>query len=468
MQENLLSTMEEIREYFSKYHDKLEPLSTDEVIRRALSGTSQAFNKGKSTISFNENEIRTDLELNELDKARTFNNNNYQIHAHRPIHSHRRIIGKFLILGKKLIRKLLGWYINPIIEDQNKINASMTQCINEIQNKFIIMENNFRLIKNVIENQSNQTEKIETRIKYAEESVSSLNDDINEITNKIKLYEDLSLNINALKEELESDISHLTYRILNNDKEKNEVSNKFEIKEISCTSDKSPSISAPKLDYFLFENKFRGSEKSIKEAQKVYLKYFDKKDNVIDLGCGRGEFLELMLENNIKAKGVEPYEDYAKYCIHKGFDVTNTDAITFLNSLPDNSLGGIFMGQVLEHLSEDYLLKLIELAYKKLAKGCYFVAETPNPMMLSTFSNSFYLDLSHIKPVHPKTISFLAEYFGFENTEIIYREDSKINYNLPLLVADEHVHNSAEFNDGVNLLNQLLFGYQDYAIVARK
>jgi len=189
----------------------------------------------------------------------------------------------------------------------------------------------------------------------------------------------------------------------------------------------------------------------------------------LDIGCGRGEFLELMKENNIKARGIDVNEQFVDYCRQKGLDAELKDGVAELEGLGDNSLGGIFMGQVIEHLEPDYLTRLLELAAKKLEPGAYLVAETPNPTMLSTFSNSFYLDLSHIKPVHPETMRFLMEYYGFEAVEIRYSESSKIPYSLALLEAGEaQIPNLKTFNEGINLLNQLLFGYQDYIIIGRK
>ena len=198
-----------------------------------------------------------------------------------------------------------------------------------------------------------------------------------------------------------------------------------------------------------------------------YIKYFEQQD-VIDIGCGRGEFLELLAEKGIKAVGIDIYKDFVDYCSDKGLNAVHTDALSYLRSVPDNSLGGIFLGQVIEHLEQDYLTELIELSYQKLRLGAHFVAETPNPTNLTTFTNSFYLDLSHVKPIHPETMKFLLHYFGFKEANIVFSEISKIQYSLPVLDGDDHIANLQGFNDGINLINNLLFGYQDYAIIGKK
>lgn len=221
------------------------------------------------------------------------------------------------------------------------------------------------------------------------------------------------------------------------------------------------------VDYFAFENRFRGNEKSIKDSQKMYLPYFANKNNIIDIGCGRGEFLELLAENNIPATGVDMYPDFVEYCGEKGLHVELNDALSYLKTCEDNSIGGIFAGQVIEHLSQEYLLELIDVAYSKLSRGAFFIAETPNPQLLLTFTNAFYLDMSHTKPVHPETMRFLLESAGYLDIAVIYNEKSKIDYKLPLLNA-ENVKDLEGFNNGINQLNDLLFGYQDYTIVGRR
>ncbi|OOM73841.1 methionine biosynthesis protein MetW [Clostridium sp. BL-8] len=221
------------------------------------------------------------------------------------------------------------------------------------------------------------------------------------------------------------------------------------------------------IDYFEFENRFRGSCKKIKETQAIYLKYFNGKANILDIGCGRGEFLELLKENNISAKGIDVCKDFVDYCEYKKLDALLDDAVSHISKVNDNSIGGVFMSQVAEHLETEYLIELISKIYDKLENGAYFIAETPNPTMLSTFSNSFYLDPSHKNPVHPETFKFILEKAGFKEIEIVYTDSSKIQYNLPLLDGS-NINNLEEFNNGVNLLSGLLFGSQDYAIIARK
>ena len=221
------------------------------------------------------------------------------------------------------------------------------------------------------------------------------------------------------------------------------------------------------IDYFDFENHFRGSREEIKAGQEVYAPYFEGRTNILDLGCGRGEFLEIMKEKGIPAKGVDLYPDYVYFCRLNGFDAVEGDAVEYLAGTENESLGGIFAAQLIEHLEVERILSLCAEAYKKLREGAFFIAETPNPTCLATYMNSFYLDPSHNKPVHPKTMEYYLRKVGFSEVEILFTEASRSGYRLPLL-SGKSVDNLEEFNNGINLVTDLLFGSQDYAIIAKK
>lgn len=221
------------------------------------------------------------------------------------------------------------------------------------------------------------------------------------------------------------------------------------------------------IDYFEFENMLRGSRKQIAETQKQYLPWLRQESPVFDLGCGRGELLEMLRENGVPADGAELYQEYADFCQDRGLDVVCGDGIQILKRKEDNSLGGVTAMQVIEHLTQQQIMDLCVTAYRKLKKGKNLILETPNPACVSTFTNSFYMDPSHMKPIHPKTMEYLLKKAGFSAVQVIYTESSRVGYRLPLLNAS-NTANLAEFNDGINLLSDLIFGSQDYAVIATK
>jgi SAM-dependent methyltransferase len=227
------------------------------------------------------------------------------------------------------------------------------------------------------------------------------------------------------------------------------------------------------VDYLVFENKFRGDSAKIAERQRLFLEYFRGQKDVLDLGCGRGEFLNLLKEANIPARGVDLSEDFIEVCRDKGLDIQQGDALAYLANLKTNSLGGIFAGQVIEHFSTSQLVRLVKLAYEKLRPGAYFVAETVNPLCLSVFAKSFYIDPTHVKPVHPETIQFILESEGFDFVKVHFMSPPPDESKLALIEvsADQDPEDKKRYqqmNENVEKLNQLLYSYEDYAVVARK
>ena len=219
------------------------------------------------------------------------------------------------------------------------------------------------------------------------------------------------------------------------------------------------------IDYFDFENHFRGSRDSIKEIQKQYLEYFMGKSNVLDLGCGRGEFLELLKENNIEATGVECYSEFAEYCKIRGLNVAEDDALAYLEK--QEMVGGIFAGQLIEHLKFNQIVQLCELAYEKLEDGAYIIMETPNPMSLAIYTHAFYMDPSHNKPIHPLTMEYFMRKIGFKDVKILFTESSRYPVEIPELKAGG-IENLEAFNKSIKEVSKTLFGSQDYAIIGRR
>ncbi len=145
-------------------------------------------------------------------------------------------------------------------------------------------------------------------------------------------------------------------------------------------------------NYFLFENRFRGSREDIKQRQLSSLHFFEGCGCVLDIGCGRGEFLETLRENGIGAKGIDIDSDMVEYCRSFELNVERADAISYLEKQDDNSLDGIFMDQLVEHLDPGYLIRLLALCQRKLKHNSYLVIETVNPLSFVSFVN-FYLTL---------------------------------------------------------------------------
>ncbi len=217
--------------------------------------------------------------------------------------------------------------------------------------------------------------------------------------------------------------------------------------------------------YARFENRFRGSEQEVKSQQAIFLPYFKKGKKVLDLGCGRGEFLELLKERGIEAEGIEINEEMIETCSDKGLNCQKGDILEKLVEYEDGSLGGIFSSQVIEHLPPPYLKRLVELSYFKLAPSAYLVFETINPASVFSLVQIYFLDLSHHKPILPQALKFLMESTGFEEVEIKYSSPLERERLQELPTRDEI---TSTLNQNIDKLNELLYAPSNYAAIGLK
>ena len=210
-------------------------------------------------------------------------------------------------------------------------------------------------------------------------------------------------------------------------------------------------------DYFAFESRMRGSVDAIRERQRRYVDDFRDAAPVLDIGCGRGELLALLREAGIEARGIDADADMVAFARGEGLDVEQADLLEYLERVDAGSLGGIFMGQVVEHLPPAVLVRALELAAQKLRPGGVLVAETINPLSPIALRN-YYADLTHAQPLVPETLELLARQSGFAETELRFLNepaDRLTEPDDPVIAAN------------VRRLNELLFAPLDYALVAR-
>jgi 2-polyprenyl-3-methyl-5-hydroxy-6-metoxy-1,4-benzoquinol methylase len=172
------------------------------------------------------------------------------------------------------------------------------------------------------------------------------------------------------------------------------------------------------FDYGWFAERFRGPEEYVRRNQEFYLPYFQEAGSVLDLGCGRGEFLQLLRERNIRGRGVESSDQNVIYCRSKGLDVEKGDLFQFLTDLPEQAEDAIFASQVVEHLPPSRLPELVRLCASRLRKGGVLAFETPNPECLAIFAMQFYLDPTHQRPVPYELLNFCMRESGMGNIKV--------------------------------------------------
>ena len=223
------------------------------------------------------------------------------------------------------------------------------------------------------------------------------------------------------------------------------------------------------VNYSDFENKYRGSEKEIMSRLSRYLVYFKENDNFLDLGCGRGEFIELVQQAKVNAIGIDMNKTFVNECRKKGLKVVRSDLFSYLYTVDNGSLDVISSIQVVEHLSTLQLKKLISLSYEKLKKGGILILETQNPKSVFGLTNNFYIDPTHMRPVHPELLKYLGQEAGFNILKEEYPEYAWVNEgSLPRIEGFEENDSIQELNKKFEYLNNLLYGSTDYDIIFKK
>jgi O-antigen chain-terminating methyltransferase len=224
--------------------------------------------------------------------------------------------------------------------------------------------------------------------------------------------------------------------------------------------------------YVTFEDKFRGTRQDIKNRQNVYIPYIDKavktnapdkqgaQTQIIDVGCGRGEWLELLKENGFNAKGIDLNEIMVGTCKEHNFDAVQSDAVEYLRSLPAASLCAVTGFHIIEHLPFKTLIALLDESFRVLKQGGVIIFETPNPENLLVGACTFYTDPSHIKPLVPAAVQFIAEERGFSDVEI--KRLHKYSDYLGASSAGGAVEEESSFI-AKNFYNEM-----DYAVIGTK
>jgi SAM-dependent methyltransferase len=329
----------------------------------------------------------------------------WAVSAERPFLSRPGALGRArgiaLTPVKSVLRKMMRWYVEPFAAEQRRFNAAALRLVDAL---------------------SGRVDAVQTAV---QEGLGSLAGQERRAV------------------ELEERLTRLERR---------------ERVPAAATQPAAPAAPAPAVvpDYFAFESRMRGSTESIRDRQRPYVDDFREAAPVLDVGCGRGEFLVLLREAGIEGRGVDLDADMVAYARGEGLEVELGEAVEHLQGLEDGSLGGIFAAQLVEHLPAPRLVRLLELAAFKLRPGGVLVAETINPLSPLALRN-YYADLTHAQPLVPETLELLARQAGFGSVELRYLnapEERLAEPDDPVIAAN------------VSRLNELLFGPLDYAIVA--
>jgi SAM-dependent methyltransferase len=225
-------------------------------------------------------------------------------------------------------------------------------------------------------------------------------------------------------------------------------------------------LSSALFDYVGFERRFRGDPEAVAAAlAERYLDLLVANPPVVDIGCGRAELVELLARRGIEAIGVDTDPSMVAEARDRGLDVRQVDGSSFLREREPGSLGAIIATHLVEHLEFADLVELLELAATRLRPGGVFIAETPNPTSLVVLGNSYILDPTHLRPLHPSLLTFLCEGAGFRDVRLRFHAPAT-DYHLPMIDDPDAPPWTKRVNDAFTKLNAVLFGPQEYALIA--
>jgi len=210
--------------------------------------------------------------------------------------------------------------------------------------------------------------------------------------------------------------------------------------------------------YASFEDQFRGAREEVKNRLRVYLPILkDAKvtADALDVGCGRGEWLELLKHEEVQARGVDHNRVFVEQCRQIGLDVVEEDALTYLRSLPGRSLNVVTSFHLVEHLSFEELIRLLDEMIRTLRSGGLLILETPNPENFMVGSYSFYADPTHRNPIPSPTLQFLLESRGLDRVTVMKLRP----WDAAKIEGD---------TDIIKRFNEYFYGAPDYGIVGWK
>ncbi|MBU0944973.1 MAG: class I SAM-dependent methyltransferase [Proteobacteria bacterium] len=216
--------------------------------------------------------------------------------------------------------------------------------------------------------------------------------------------------------------------------------------------------------YLAFENQFRGTREEIRERLLEYVPLIRAAGagtgdrEILDIGCGRGEWLEILRDEGLTASGLDLNHVLVQECHEKGFEVVEKDALSHLRSLADNSLGAITAFHVIEHLDFDERIALFDESVRVLKPGGVAFFETPNPRNLLVGGCNFWADPTHLRPLYPETQQFLMEYRGFCKVDLLFLHPHEGEQRLP----------EEEAPQLASRLNEVLSCARDYTVVGYK
>jgi O-antigen chain-terminating methyltransferase len=348
---------------------------------------------------------------------------------------------------KRAVRKLTGWYVEPRWTVQTDFDAATAWTATDVVLALEHLESDLQRLSHMIADVGADQARLRVEMRAVSEAVHERHDA--ELSSLHYDVADLNGAIGTVAARLENLRRHVA---------SSDVGEQVDVPAMP------EPYQPPMVDYSRFEDRFRGSSSELAEEQRGYLPIFGdpaERPRIVDLGCGRGEMLKLLESAGFEAVGIETDGNMLEVCRKENLNVLEADAILWLQSIEPESLDGIFCAQVIEHLPVAAVPSLVAAARRTLKRGAPLVIETIDPRSAFALGNWFYADMTHVRPVYPPTLVFLCEAENFSTVELLPRS------RHPAMQLLEDLPDDAT-GRAIKPLLENVFGYQDYAVVARK
>jgi 2-polyprenyl-3-methyl-5-hydroxy-6-metoxy-1,4-benzoquinol methylase len=414
---------------------------------------------------FDSNKVRIAGELVQSSELRHLNFNFNKIPYLTVKEGHRKnFVGKIVFKLKKRLAIWLSDLLGDFFSEQTEYRANNVRFLNSLSTYIDARDSSqfWELIRKIDVDNENAVSRIEAIHQELSANIIAL---------ESKLIEQLDNGVRKLEKTVNSHSVLLT--TLDQVCKGLEFVAQSAPKQVYSSPQSSVSTSIDDPKYYFFENRFRGSEQEVKEKLAWYPDLFIGKKNILEIGPGRGELLELFREKGVFAKGVDIDSMMVSRCKSKSLDVVEDNAITFLKNTSADSFEGIIALEVVEHIPAVDLDVLLHECFRCITPGGILVLETIDPRCLLALTSQYFRDPTHVMPLHPDTLKYMAEMRGFVVEEVKQLSPVADEEKLQLLKPQEFFTPKLstmldDINKSFLRVNAMLYSHQEYCIIARK
>lgn len=387
------------------------------------------------------------------------------------------LFNKLRAYGQKIVRRLLRWYINPLVEQQNRFNASVVDAFQNLQRR--MEEHDWEVLSKHQEiDHTAEQQRFSRQLNDVSEYLQNMVQQIElQETQQTSYVEQLQAQFKEQAQVTQQVIEPLRLRVQR--LEQRQASAAYASLSVAPKTTETPSTE-PVVDTFILGIQYRNDalmSERLSDYDDILKQVMGAEGSrdclpLLDIGCGRGEFVAHVKQLGIRAYGIDLDADAVAWGVKEGLDLRLEDAFAHLGALADNSLQAVTAVQVIEHLSYQELAHLFKLAAQKLCPGGVIITETINPVCLWALSNHYLLDPTHKMPVHPLMAKFILEQAGFWQVQIRYLhpvpDEERLGWVHPNPETACLNTNDRILQANIDRLNAFLYGPQDYAAVAYK